>query len=302
MSVNDHKMQGRATLKKREPGYVTGRSPYTSVRFGALSNRGKVRSQNEDHYAIVKRIRSQELMLANLQMTDLNYFQEESHLLMLADGVGGNAFGEIASELALRTVWEVTEQMSSWMMRVQDYDSHINEIEERVTAVTQSIQAVFESVGKTSPEMKEMGTTFTAAYLMGPDAVIINLGDSRAYLSRNGRVLQLTRDHTLAQDLIEEGAEPEEVDRVRHVLMRCFSANSHASNPEIQHVRLIDNDVLMLCTDGLTDMVSDNAIATQLNQTSDPQLVCGELVDAALQEGGKDNITVIVARMEILPS
>jgi len=146
--------------------------------------------------------------------------------------------------------------------------------------------------------MADMGTTFTAAYLMGPDAIIVNLGDSRAYLSRDGRMLHLTRDHTLAQDLIEEGAKPEDVSHVRNVFMRCFSAKSHATKADIHYVHLNDKDTL-LCTDGLTDMVSDEAIAIHLNQMSDPQQACGELVDSALKEGGKDNITVIVARINV---
>ena len=299
MSIGDTQKRMYIMADELESKYVAGRSVRTVVDFGALSNRGKVREKNEDHYAVIKRSRTQELVLANLQMTDLNVSQEDSYLMMVADGVGGGTFGDIASELVLRTFWEVAERMTSWVMKLKDFEAQNEEIEERVATFTQRIQAVFESLGKTVPEMREMGSTFTVAYIMGPDAIIVNLGDSRAYLLRDGYLLQMTRDHTLAQELVDEGADAKEVSHLRHVLTRCFSDKSLDTTPDIHYLRFRDRDTLLLCTDGLTDMVSDDAIAEELDATSNPQLACCELVELALKEGGKDNITVIVAKVGI---
>lgn len=299
MNIGEQQNLQNVMGEKLDSKYLASRSIRTTVSFGALSDRGKVRENNEDHYAVLKRIRSQELMLANLQMTDLNISQEDSYLAMIADGVGGGAFGEVASELALRTVWEVTDRMCSWISRLTDFESQADEIQERVATFTERIQRVFQAMGRTVPEMQEMGTTFTVACIMGLDAVVVNLGDSRAYLFRDGNLHQISQDHTLAQELINEGVEEKEVNHVRHVLTRCFSAKSPSTTPDIHYVRLNDNDMLLLCTDGLSDMVSDDAIAQKLNTTSDPQVASSELVELALEEGGKDNVTVIVARVEI---
>lgn len=282
-----------------ESKYVAGRSVRTIVDFGALSHRGKVREKNEDHYAVIKRSRTQELILANLQMTDLNISQEDSYLVMVSDGVGGGTFGEIGSELVLRTVWEIAERMTSWVMKLKDFESQAEEINERVVTFTQRIQNVFQAMGRTVPEMREMGSTFTAAYIMGPNAIIVNLGDSRAYLLGSGELDQITRDHTMAQDLIDEGVDADDVSHLHHVLTRCFSDKSLDTTPDIHYLRFNDKDTLLLCSDGLSEMVGNDAIARELNKMSDPQLACCELVEFALKEGGKDNITVIVANVGI---
>ncbi len=297
MSIGEKQKQKYSLVEELESKYIAGRSVHTVVEFGALSDIGKVREKNEDHYAVIKRSRSQELMLANIQMTDLNKFQEDAYLLMVADGVGGGTFGDIASDLVLRTVWEVTERMCSWIMRLKDFESQLEEIEERVVTFTQRIQHVFLSLGKSIPDMQEMGSTITLAYIMGPDAIIVNLGDSRAYVSRDGILLQLTQDHTLAQDLIDEGADAKEVSHLHHVLTRCFSGKTPDSIPDVHYLRLHDNDKLMLCSDGLSDMLSHDVIERELNDMTDPQLTCCGLVDLALKAGGKDNITIVVAKV-----
>jgi len=299
MSIRDKQQQEYTMVEGLESKYIAGRSLNSVVEFGALSDVGKVREKNEDHYVVIKRSRSQELILANLEMTDLNRSQEDAYLMMIADGVGGGTFGDIASDLVLRTVWEVTERMCSWVMRLKDYESQLEEIEERIITFTQRIQHVFQSLGKSVPEMKEMGSTLCVAYIMGPDAIIVNLGDSRAYVLREGILLQLTQDHTLAQDLINEGVDAKEVQHLHHVLTRCFSDKSPDSKPDVHYLRLQDNDKLMLCSDGLSDMVNSNAIEQELINATDPQLACCALVDRALEEGGKDNITVIVAKIGI---
>ena len=140
-----------------------------------------------------------------------------------------------------------------------------------------------------------MGTTLTAAYIAGPDVILVNLGDSRAYLYRNGRLFQQTHDHTLAQEWIDGGAKPDEVARVRNVLTKCISSMLPDARPDIDYLAIEPGDKLLLCSDGLSDLVSADAIASMLGAESDSGTIARALVDAALAEGGRDNVTVIVA-------
>jgi protein phosphatase len=144
-----------------------------------------------------------------------------------------------------------------------------------------------------------MGTTLTAVLTAGLDALVAHVGDSRAYLFRGGALEQLTRDHTVAQRLMDTGALPSVASAtgfMRHVLTNCLGGGSHDVKVETYPLRLADGDRLLLCTDGLTDMLGAEEIRDVLAQHPDPQEACGALVDRALDHGGKDNVTVVLAR------
>ena len=111
-----------------------------------------------------------------------------------------------------------------------------------------------------------------------------------------GILTQETRDHTLAQERIDAGEKPEEVKRVRNVLTRCLSSISPNSTADIHYLRLTPGDILLLCTDGLSDLVNDEKIAATLASQSDLQHMSNDLLQAALQRGGKDNVTLVLAR------
>src|SRR5262249_51273320 len=142
-----------------------------------------------------------------------------------------------------------------------------------------------------------MGTTLTAAGSFGLDLLLVQVGDSRAYLYRAGQLEQLTRDQTLAQELIEEGLlDPDQAKthRSRHVLTNAIGGQPGVRG-EVLKVRLENGDRLLLSTDGLHDLVSNDRIAEILGLHADPKAACRALVEAALDEGGRDNITVVVA-------
>ena len=147
-----------------------------------------------------------------------------------------------------------------------------------------------------------MGTTLTAVYSLGVDLFVIHLGDSRAYLYRKGELQQLTKDHTLAQAMADAGyISPDEVRRHarRNTLTNYIGGRHGKVKADLRWLRLADGDRLLLCTDGLSEMVDDRSIARILHEHDQPQDAAQALLDEALERGGKDNVTVVVARYEI---
>ncbi len=146
-----------------------------------------------------------------------------------------------------------------------------------------------------------MGTTLTVAYSVGPEAFIAHVGDSRAYLYRADVLRQLTRDHTRAQECLDAG-EPVLSRSWHHMLTNCLGGSGRPVRVEFHRLHLEDGDQLLLCTDGLNDLVREADIAAILGRRGVPQEAARALVDAALTGGGRDNVTVIVARYAMLPS
>ena len=146
-----------------------------------------------------------------------------------------------------------------------------------------------------------MGSTLTAACSFGSELLLVHVGDSRAYLFRQDELEQLTTDHTLAQRLVDTGLlgpESLRTSRVRHVLINALGAHPGVV-PETEKLRLADGDRLMICSDGLTEMLSDKQIAEVLRLNPKPSAACQALVDAALDKGGRDNVPVVLAAYSI---
>jgi protein phosphatase len=270
------------------------------VTIGAVSDRGKVRSENQDHYLVVRRTRSQEVVMTNMAREEFSGPVDEAYAIVVADGVGGAAFGGLASQLALRTAWELAGRVVCWIMKLDDLDTE--EVKRRSEAYANIIQKTFLEEGQISPELAKMGTTWTSAYIVSDHALVAHIGDSRAYLYRDGEAKRLTKDHTLAQDLLDAGLEPEDTMAYSHMLTRCFSGGASNVSPDISHARLAKGDCLLLCTDGLSDLVSDEEIAELVSRSQNPQSACDALLNLALERGGRDNITVVIARIDELGS
>src|SRR5262249_39517205 len=161
------------------------------------------------------------------------------------------------------------------------------------------IDAVLTEQSSFDPSLWGMGTTLTLACSVGFDLILAHIGDSRAYLLRGGELHQLTRDHTVVQRLVETGClrrEEAVTHRLRHVLTRCLGASEGEVNAECHEVSLSDQDQVLLCTDGLTDMADDTAIRAVLLSAASANEACHALVQLALERGGKDNVTVVLAR------
>ena len=268
------------------------------VQFGAVSDRGKTRSINQDHFAVVERRRSRQVLQSNLPKEYLNLPDDAAYVMIVADGMGGAACGDLASSLAIRTVWELTTRVTKWVMRMNDEEPP--EVRERIDALVQSINRVLRDRAKTDPQLAGMGTTLTAAYTMGPDAVIAHIGDSRAYHFRDGILTQLTHDHTLAQEMVDAGAALEDTIGYRHVLTNCLGGGNDHVSADVTFLTLHDRDGLLLCSDGLNLHVSDEEICDILAENDIPQTACEALVQRALDRGGKDNVTAVLARYTIL--
>lgn len=285
------------TLVRRYFPTPADRLSRVTYEYGGVSHAGLVNPHNEDHFAVIHRTRAQNAVMSNLPEGDLGLHSDEAYLLIVADGVGGNAFGELASRLAIRTLWEVASQAAHWIMRIDDID--LADIRERVDAHVEVLQRFFRERALSQPATAEMGTTWTSAYVMGQDAVIAHIGDSRAYLCRDGRLRRVTRDHTLAQVLIETGLQAEKANRFQHVLVNCFGAHASETRAEVRFLRLNDGDSLLLCTDGLTKHLDDVQIEQHLCGPGLPQAICERLVGAAIDDGGTDNVTAVVVRVNV---
>jgi protein phosphatase len=264
------------------------------VQFGAVSDRGKVRPNNEDHYAVIRRYRSRDLLLSNLPPGSLHRTEEEAYVAVVADGMGGAAFGELASMLALRAAWELSERETAWPLNMNAPEAEI--LKEKFAAYSNRIHHVLLEHGRSEPKTAGMGTTLTTAYTVGASAFIAHVGDSRAYLYRKEAIYQLTRDHTLAQELVDAGMPASRAAKFGHVLTNLLGGGQGQVSTEFHHFRLEDGDWLLLCTDGLTRHVADGEIAGVLKAGTEAQRVCLTLLNLALDRGGADNITVVAGR------
>jgi serine/threonine protein phosphatase PrpC len=250
------------------------------IASGGVSDVGRVRTNNEDCFRIV---------------TPLNLF-------VLSDGMGGEAHGEIASALAVEALVKhcleaekntaapfFGQMQSGWSARTKRLAS----------AVNLANKNIFKSA-EDHPEQRGMGATMTAAWIDGAKLSVAHVGDSRAYLLRAGNLLQLTQDHSLVAEQVRRGiltaAEAEESD-MQSVLLRALGAQPEIEVDAEEHL-LFARDVLLLCSDGLTRMVTEPEIAGTLQAETDPTMSAAKLVALANERGGADNITVVVVRLE----
>jgi protein phosphatase len=272
--------------------------PPVHFEFGAASHAGLRRPNNEDHYAIVRRTRSRKILLTNVDTSGIALRDDDTYVLVVADGIGGSASGELASELILRIGWELASAEPSWVMKFQA--GIWSELREHVADFARRMQERLRVYAEEDPKLAGMGTTWTCAYLMGQDVLLAHAGDSRAYRFRERALLQLTRDHTYARVLRERGATPEETASFDHVLTNAFGTRDEEDvHVDVSHLSLQNGDRLLLCSDGLTKMVADPEIAETLAMPLAPQAACDRLIEQALEQGGKDNVTVIVADVQI---
>jgi protein phosphatase len=271
------------------------------IEFGALSHTGKVRKNNEDHYLVTRRSRSRQVLMSNLPDGYLPVAaDDDAYVIVVADGLGGEAFGELASKLAIRTAWDLSLSEIKWTLKVSERE--VEELKEKAELYFQLIDRALIQEGQVKPQAAGMGTTLTFAYTIGSNAFVFHVGDSRAYLYRGDRLTRLTSDHTVAQKLVDAGVlTPESVatSSFRNMLTNCVGCSKEGVKVEMRHVRVEDGDTLLLCSDGLTDMVDEDEISSTLRGHSKPQDACQALLDQALDNGGRDNITMVLARYSI---
>jgi protein phosphatase len=258
----------------------------------ARTDVGQVREHNEDNFIVAdltKRVRG--LQEANrVVQVDKN-----GNLLAVCDGMGGAAAGEVASQLAVDILYEkMTEDVAPATQVTR------NEIARRlVRAVESAGLRIFESA-KSDRTRRGMGTTVTAAALVDDHLFLAQVGDSRGYILRNGTLVQVTRDQSLVNQLIEAGQlTEEEAETFEHnnIILQALGT-AETVQVDLTYVELRRGDVLMMCSDGLSGMVRNDEIREVLKSQTDPLEACKTLTERANLAGGHDNITVIVAQFD----
>lgn len=276
-------------------------SAQVQVDLGALSDRGKVRPDNEDHFLVARFDRNMRTLLTNLPPGQVpDQCGETAYSMLVADGIGGAAGGEVASRNAITILVDLLLQTPDWILRLDERLLH--EVRQRMERRFQQVQETLTGQAKEDPALSGMGTTMTLACSLGADLLLLHVGDSRAYLLRQDRLHRLTCDHTMAQSLADAGAiDPQDVATHpwRHVLTNAFGGRGEEVRVEVRELRLLDGDQILLCTDGLTDLVADEGIREVLRSADTAADACRALVDRTLDAGGKDNVTVVLGRYRI---
>jgi protein phosphatase len=215
-------------------------------------------------------------------------------LLIVADGMGGQVAGKEASETAVDVVKALFAAQAKTGKPLKDIKKFI------LDAFRGANQAVFK---KGKAKKANMGTTLTTAFIDNQNAYIGHVGDSRAYHLRGREIRQVTEDHSLAEDMVKKGKATREEMRtspMRSMLTRSIGTKEDVAIDDPVGIELEDGDVLVLCTDGLTNLVEEQEILSAVHNTADLQKACNKLVDMARKRGGHDNITVIAAEFGAL--
>ena len=247
---------------------------------GGATDVGRVRSNNEDCFRLVQPL----------------------NLFVLSDGMGGEAHGEVASALAVETVVKhcLDAESNESAPVFGNPPAGISLYTKRlVSAVHLANQNIFKSAQE-HPDQAGMGATLTALWISGNALSIAHVGDSRAYLLRGGVLQQLTSDHSLVAEQVRRGiisASEAEESEMQSVLLRALGTQAEVE-VDSEEQALFPRDLLLLCSDGLTRMVTDPEIAGTLQAETDPQRAAERLIAIANDNGGIDNISVIVIRLE----
>jgi protein phosphatase len=274
-----------------------------AVHSYGLTHRGKVRPSNEDQFLIAVLARALQVQQTSLGAPGIQYGADRGYLFAVADGMGGHAGGERASALVLESLKSfVLETLCRFLER--DGSGDVDALAEFRKAIVQADERVCGEAGE-HPELYGMGTTVTMAYSFRDELYVAHVGDSRCYLLRDGVLGQLTADQTMAQELVRAGLlGPDEAARHpwRHVITNAVGGSERGVQAEVHKARVQPGDCLLLCSDGLTEMLSDEDVAAVLEAEPDPRRACERLVAEANARGGRDNVTVVVARFSEAPA
>ena len=217
---------------------------------------------------------------------------------MIADGIGGGNAGEVASGLSVATIQDFLLNTLKRFSNLQAGEEQ-GALRALQDALCQADTRIFEETAS-HPEWQGMGTTLTMAFAVNWRLFVAHAGDSRCYLFSSGTLQQLTQDHTITADLTRRGmmsVEKAADHPWRHVVTNILGGSEPGVQVELDTLDLHPDDVLLLCSDGLTEMVPEDQIAAVLQQENDPQRACERLIAEANRLGGKDNVTAIVARI-----
>ena len=253
---------------------------------------GRTREHNEDAFVVADLTRGNATLQPEVRTHEVG---DRGSLFMVADGMGGAAAGEIASAMAIEVVLrELTEALSS--ADAPDKESYAASLKRATAAANAQIHAF----ALDHPEYRGMGTTATVAAVLGDTLFLSQVGDSRAYLVRDGVAQQITKDQSLMQKLIEAGEITEEEaahSERRNIILQALGPEAQI-RVDLTHQQVRRGDVLVLCSDGLSGQVRIDEIGQVATDEPDLMVVCKTLIDRANENGGPDNITVIAVRFD----
>jgi PPM family protein phosphatase len=262
-----------------------------------LTDPGKVRDRNEDQFLVAVLSKVLQVLQTSMAQPKVRYSEDRGCLFIVADGMGGHAGGETASALAVDAIEAFVLNAVQWCCQLRGHaeDTVLAEFQQAMQRADSRVCAE----SRRHPELYGMGTTVTLAYSLGDQLFVAHAGDSRGYLLRGRELYRLTRDHTIVEEMLRRGhltAEQAAQHNMRHVITNALGGTTPGVHVEVHKLNVEPGDVLLLCTDGLTEMVPEDGIAAVLQAEGDPKTACQRLVALANERGGKDNITVIVAR------
>jgi protein phosphatase len=297
--------------RETESHDTTDQAPHSSpvqrdtalvFRSYGLTDPGRERSRNEDQFLVATLARALWIDQSSLAQQPVRYADAQGKLFVVADGMGGTVGGAEASALALGTLEDFLLTSLQWLFALDGPagGGAFHVLEDFKGALRRADARVCDEATR-HPELRGMGTTLTMAYAHGTELYLAHVGDSRCYVFRSGALHQLTRDHTWVQELVERGVIlPENAPHhdLRHVINNVVGGPKAGVKVEVHKLDLYVGDVLLLCTDGLTEMVSDADIANVLGDERDPHASCERLIRLANDHGGYDNVTALVARCE----
>lgn len=274
-----------------------------TVETHATSHVGRVRRGNEDNYLLLHITRSRAWTSEQSDgefVIESQQFEVDTNGVVLAvsDGMGGALAGEVASKMAVESVGE--KLLHDDADATLTPESHHYHLISKLYNATVYANYLVHQQGRTDPQFQGMGATFTGIGVT-PDGVdIIQVGDSRAYLVRNGKIYQITKDQSLVQQLIDAqqiSAEEAETHTLKNVILQALGAQNEIY-PVSARLTPSQNDVLLLCSDGLSNKVSAANIQKIVLENMDHlEIACAELVKLANENGGEDNITVVLAKL-----
>jgi len=273
-----------------------------TVEIHATSHVGRVRKGNEDNYLVLNISREK----AWTSEQDDGEFVVESQkfevddsgiVVAVSDGMGGALAGEVASTLAVETVSEkMLDADAAKAAAEADADHHLIS---RLYDATILANHVIHEQGRSDPQYQGMGATFTGMGVSPAGADVIQVGDSRAYLIRGGQIYQVTKDQSLVQQLIDAeqiSAEEAETHTLKNVILQALGAQNEIY-PVSARILPCNNDVFLLCSDGLSNKVGASELQKIVGENIENlQAACAELVRRANENGGEDNITVVIAK------
>jgi protein phosphatase len=269
--------------------------------FGARSHHGRPPRENDDHFVALRLTQRPEVLLTSLAAVDLpRPMDEHAYAAVVADGIGPAGAGSVAARLAISTLAHLALRFGQWSRRI-DPQVAAEVLARSAWLYTQTNTALVQR-SQSDADLAGMAAVMTGIYSVGTDLFVAHVGHSRCYLFRDGRLVQLTRDQTLRERL---AASPlptpigPGIEDVQHILTNALGASISGPGTTVEHFRLADDDVLLLCTNGLTDVVDDDALANLLALRRTLAEQCDRLVETAISNGAADNVTAVLVNYHV---